>query len=216
MTKAQVGLLENGPADAAAVFLFAHGAGAPMDAPFMAAIAEGLAAAGIRVVRFEFAYMAARRADGKKRPPPRAERMIDEFRDMVTVCRDRYPAAKLFVGGKSMGGRIASLMVAAEPSLARGLICLGYPFHPPGRPENLRTEHLAALALPVLICQGERDPFGNRAEVEGYRLSDSTEAVWLGDGDHGFKPRKSSGLSETGNWQAAVDAIARFIFGRTN
>jgi uncharacterized protein len=111
-----------------------------------------------------------------------------------------------------MGGRVASL-VADELFAARlidGLICLGYPFHPPAKPDNLRTAHLEALRCPALIIQGERDPFGTRAEVEGYRLSDKIEFQWAGDGDHDLGPRGGSGFTRAANLALAADAVAAF------
>ena len=108
-----------------------------------------------------------------------------------------------------MGGRIAS-MVADEAGV-RGLLCLGYPFHPPGRADKLRTDHLVELATPTLILQGERDTFGDREAVDGYNLSDSIEVAWVPDGDHSFKPRVKSGHTEPGNLEAAVAIAADFV-----
>ena len=108
-----------------------------------------------------------------------------------------------------MGGRIASLI--ADEVQAAGLVCLGYPFHPTGKPEKLRTEHLKSIATPTLIVQGERDAFGNRAEVRRYRLAKTVRMHWLDDGDHSFKPRKKSGVSLEDNLTEAIDAVARFI-----
>ena len=107
-----------------------------------------------------------------------------------------------------MGGRIAS-MVADEMSVA-GVVCLGYPFHPPGKPEKLRTEHLAGLRTPCLICQGERDPFGKQEEVATYSLSGKIELCWVGDGDHNFKPRKKSGRTGAQNIELAITSVAGF------
>jgi predicted alpha/beta-hydrolase family hydrolase len=92
-----------------------------------------------------------------------------------------------------------------------GLVCLGYPFHPPGKPEKQRTEHLAALRTPTLILQGERDTFGTREEVEGYDLSPAIRVAYLPDGDHGFKPRKASGHTEAENIKSAARLTADFI-----
>ena len=117
----------------------------------------------------------------------------------------------LIIGGRSMGGRIAS--IAADHARVAGLVCLGYPFHPPGRPEKLRTEHLAELRTPTLIVQGTRDPFGKPEEVETYELSPQVRVVWLEDGDHSFKPRKSSGRTEEQNFTEAVAAIEGFVRG---
>lgn len=198
-------LLFDGPQDAARTIALAHGAGAPMDSPFMSAFAEGLAAQGFRVARFEFPYMAARRTGGPRRLPDPAPVLLESWRAVI----GRLGAKELIIGGKSLGGRMASLL--ADELAVAGLVCLGYPFHPPDRPETLRTEHLKTLQTPTLIVQGERDPFGSRAEVAGYRLSPTIRLHWLKDGDHGFRPRSESGLSERDNWQNGIAAVAAFI-----
>lgn len=198
-------LLTDGPDDAQRTFLFAHGAGGPMRTPFMARVARGLGERGIRVIRFEFPYMAARR-----RSPDREPVLLDSWREVVSEVGSERDA--LFIGGKSMGGRMAS-MVADELAVA-GLICFGYPFHPPGQPERLRTKHLASLTTPALILQGERDPFGTTDDVATYELSPTIRVEWLTDGDHSFKPRKSSGVTEAENVDRAVAVAADFILGR--
>lgn len=199
--------LLDGPAGADLAFLLAHGAGAPMDSAFMEAFAALLAGHGFRAARFEFAYMAARRQGGGRKPPPRAERLMDEYR---TAIADLGWKGRLVIGGKSLGGRVASLIAQGEHDAGRvaGLLCLGYPFHPPGRPDNLRTAHLADLAVPTLVVQGERDPFGNREEVPGYGLPRAVTVHWAEDGDHGLAPRKASGLTAQDNWRDAAAAIA--------
>ncbi len=189
-----------------ATFLFAHGAGAPMDSPFMDAFAAGLAERGLKVVRFEFDYMHGRRLTGRRSPPGRAERLVGQLKEVV----EGQVSESLLIGGKSMGGRIASLLAAEQEDIARGLVCLGYPFHPQGKPEKLRTAHLAELRTPTLICQGERDRLGRKEEVGGYALSDMIEMFWLGDGDHDLKPRKSSGTTALENWAMAMDRIEAF------
>jgi hypothetical protein len=197
-----------GPSDAAVRYLCAHGAGAGMETPFLKAIAELLAERGVATYRFEFAYMAARR-QGARKPPPKAERLMDEYRAAVAAV----PAgAPLIIGGKSMGGRVASLVADELYAAGRivGLACLGYPFHPPKKPEQLRTAHLVKLACPALIVQGERDPFGGRADVEGYGLSPTIRLHWASDGDHDLGPRGASGFTRKGNLAAAADAIAGF------
>jgi len=200
--------LDVGPSSAPALLL-AHGAGAPMDSGFMDAIAAALAARGRRTLRFEFPYMAGRRAEGRKRPPDRMPVLEMCFREAFAAAREAAGAAPLFVGGKSMGGRVASHL--ADELGAAGLVCLGYPFHPPGKPERLRTDHLAALATPALIVQGERDPFGRSDEVASYRLSAAIRVVWAPDGDHDLKPRKASGRSHADNIACAADAVAAFM-----
>ena len=199
-------LLFDGPKEAPVTVALAHGAGALMDSPFMTEFAKGLGAQGFRVARFEFPYMAKRRETGTKRPPDRAPVLLDTWRDVINTLG----ASRLVIGGKSMGGRIAS-MVADETGVC-GLVCLGYPFHAPGRPENLdRLAHLVHLKTPSLFCQGTRDTLGNSDDVKGYTLSKAITLHWLEDGDHGFKPRKASGLSEADNWQSAIRAIAGFL-----
>ncbi len=202
-------LLAAGPASARMRYLFSHGAGAGMETPFLQAIADLLAERGVATFRFEFAYMAARRETGAKKPPPRAERLVDEYKAAVAAV----PKGSLpLIGGKSMGGRVASL-VSDElhaQGLIAGLVCLGYPFHPPKKPEQLRTAHLEGLKCPALIVQGERDPFGSRAEIEAMALSPAIRFHWVGDGDHDLGPRGSSGYTRKGNLAAAADAIVGF------
>ncbi len=206
--------LRSGPSDAQHHFLCAHGAGASMATPFLTSISGLLADRGIATLRFEFAYMAARRATGSRKPPPRAERLVDEYLAAVAAAPADGP---IVIGGKSMGGRVASL--AADRLWAdgaiRGLVCLGYPFHPPDRPQQLRTAHLAGLRCPTLIIQGERDPFGSRAEVEGFDLSPAIRVHWAADGDHDLGPRGASGHTRKGNLAAAADAVAAFVAALT-
>lgn len=195
----------DGPESAGATLLLAHGAGAGMESPFLRDVAAGLAAAGIRVVRFEFPYMAARRQGSRRGPDPQG-RLLDCFRAAVERWRDAGP---LSLGGKSMGGRMAT-MVADELG-ARSVVVFGYPFHPPGRPDRLRVAHLGTLATPTLILQGERDPFGGRAEVPGYPLGPAIQLEWLPDGDHSLAPRRRSGRSAEENLTTALAAAAGFV-----
>jgi predicted alpha/beta-hydrolase family hydrolase len=203
--------LYSGPEDAEATLLLAHGAGAPMDSDWMNTMAEKIAGHGIRVARFEFGYMAAGRDGSGNRPPPApANRLIGEY---VGAIADVERTGKLFIGGKSMGGRMASMIAGKQfkEGQIAGLVCLGYPFHPPGQPEKLRTDHLEGLESPTLICQGERDPFGTQGEVAAYPLSHKIAITWLKDGDHDLKPRKASGATFDGNLDLAAKAIADFI-----
>jgi predicted alpha/beta-hydrolase family hydrolase len=202
--------LIDGPADAPLRLLLAHGAGAPMDSPFMASMATGLAARGWQVLRFEFPYMAKRRLSGRGSAPDRLPKLQEAFREQLALAGAGAP---LLIGGKSMGGRIASLLVdeLAAAAGVRGCICLGYPFHPPGKPQQLRTEHLAGLATPTLILQGERDSFGKRTEVETYALATAIQLEWINAGDHSFKLTVSSGRSEAENWALAVERVDAFM-----
>lgn len=196
--------LVDGPAKAPLTIALAHGAGAPMDSRFMAYFAEQLAKQKLRVVRFEFPYMAERRASGKTKPPNRAPILCEAWHDVIEAIGPE----RLVIGGKSMGGRIASMV--ADDACVAGLVCLGYPFHPVGKPEKLRIDHLKDLKVPTLVLQGERDTFGNKEEVASYKLPRKIRVRWLRDGDHSFKPRKASGRSEQDNWDQAITEIVAF------
>jgi predicted alpha/beta-hydrolase family hydrolase len=209
-----VSILEDGPADARFRLVLAHGAGAPMTSPFMERMAALLAARGLAISRFEFGYMAARRTGGSRRPAPRAETLIGEYREAIERIGAVMPAGqKPLIGGKSMGGRVASLIAGelhARGEIA-GLVCLGYPFRPPSAPGKLRTQHLGQdFRCPTLIVQGERDPFGGRDHVAGFTLSPAIRLHWAVDGDHDLKPRARSEATAAGNLAAAADAIAAF------
>jgi predicted alpha/beta-hydrolase family hydrolase len=197
----------DGQATAPVTVLLAHGAGAPMDSSSMMGAARALAAVGLRVARFEFGYMAARRR-GERRPPPRAESVMAEY---VAAIGALEVGGKLIIGGKSMGGRVASMIadeMHAEGRIA-GLLCLGYPFHPVGKPTQLRTGHLETLKCPALIVQGTRDVMGAQDEVAGYRLSSSIEILWLEDADHDLKPRKAvSGFTAAGHMKTMAARVA--------
>jgi hypothetical protein len=175
-----------------------------MRSAFLQKVARGIAEAGTRVARFEFPYMRERRKAPDREPVLRES--------WLSAIEALGGGKRLVIGGKSMGGRIAS-MVADEAGVC-GLACLGYPFHPPGRPEKLRTKHLEDLATPTLIVQGTRDPFGTKEDVAGYSLSKSIRVAWIEDGDHSFKPRASSGRTEAGNLQEAISLVAGFLEDR--
>lgn len=204
--------LYDGPESASTTILLAHGAGAGMESGSMTMFAEAFADAGLRVARFEFGYMAARR-DGTSKPPPSpANKLIAEYLGAIAGVEK---SGKLVIGGKSMGGRMASMIAEKQykENNIVGLLCIGYPFHPPGSPQKLRTDHLTPLTVPALICQGERDPFGTREEVAGYPLSDSTEVFWLADGDHDLKPRKRSGFSHKDHVAAVAARVREWCDG---
>ena len=186
-------------------FVFAHGAGAGMDHEFMQSVAKGLAFKGIRVIRFNFPYMIKRAEDGKRRPPDRAPKLLEAYQEVI----EQVDADKLVIGGKSMGGRMASHL--SEVDKVTAMACLGFPFHPPGKPEKYKGEHLAELAKPCLILQGERDTFGKREEFADFDLSDSIRVEFIPDGDHSFKPRKSSGYTEQQNIALTVEKLSAFI-----
>ncbi|MGV3551521.1 alpha/beta family hydrolase [Rhizobium sp.] len=200
--------LFDGPENADTTILLAHGAGAAMDSASMTLATSALASRGFRVARFEFGYMAARRVDGTRKPPPKAELLMGEYRRAMGEVKS---AGRLIIGGKSMGGRVASLIADEEFAAGRivGLFCLGYPFHPPGKPESLRTAHIERMQTPALICQGTRDIFGSREEAQTYPLSTSIDIGWFEDGDHDLKPRKAlSGFTHANHMKSMADAVA--------
>lgn len=198
----------DGPRRAPRTLLLAHGAGAGMQHEFMRHVATGVAAAGIRVVRFEFPYMAARR-EGVRRGPDREAVLRSSWSGVIAALGD---PARIVIGGKSMGGRYASMVADGEG--VAGVVCLGYPFHPSGRPERLRTAHLEHQRTPTLILQGERDTMGTRAEVEGYALSEAVRIRWFKDGDHSLKPRKASGHTVDEHLATAIQATIEFVHER--
>jgi predicted alpha/beta-hydrolase family hydrolase len=212
-----VELLQNGPIDGP-VFLFAHGAGADMNSEFMSQVAEAWAEKGIRVVRFNFPYMIKREEDGKRRPPDRAPKLLAAYEAVILQLN-----CPVMIGGKSMGGRMSSLLLAENalrddgdrlPIL--GSACLGFPFHAPKKDPKDRLNHLKELNEPLLIVQGTRDALGNQEEVNGYindeRLNASIQLSWLEDGDHDLKPRRASGFSHQQHIDSAIDQVVEFIF----
>lgn len=190
------------------LFIFAHGAGADSQSQFMTDMAERIAAFGVYVVRFDFPYMEKRREDGKKRPPDRGPKLIDDWQTVISDL-DR----PCVIGGKSMGGRIASIVAMAEDQsgLVKGCACLGYPFHPAGKPEKQRTEHLMKIGKPLLIVQGSRDTMGTFNDVSSYGIDREIEFEWLEDGNHDLKPRRVSGFSHEQHLQKTAERVAKFV-----
>ena len=189
-----------------AQLIFAHGAGAGMDSEFMVTMADKLAQLGINVGLFDFEYMQQAKAEGKKRPPQRAPKLLEYFHKVIANAEPDLP---LFIGGKSMGGRMAS-MLACDVDV-KGVLAFGYPFHPPGKLDKLRIEHFPDLKAPLAIIQGERDTFGKKDEVESYPICDNVTTYWIPDGDHSLVPRKASGLTQQQNWQTAAEFASQFI-----
>tara|TARA_B000000565_G_scaffold159795_1_gene120849 strand:- start:169 stop:645 length:477 start_codon:yes stop_codon:yes gene_type:complete len=148
--------------------------------------------------------------EGKRRPPDAMKKLLAAWEEVIhQVFRDLNSTQRLAIGGKSMGGRIASMSTHLVG--VNALICLGYPFHPPGKPEKLRTEHLSDIKVPTLIVQGERDTFGRKEEVLAMKIPRRFKKKWLSDGDHSFKPRKASGLTVDDNLSEAVNSVACFL-----
>jgi uncharacterized protein len=144
-----------------ALLVLAHGAGAGQQHPFMTTAANGFAARGIDVVTFDFPYMRERR-----KIPDRPPVLEKAFEDVAAAAQQWSAAAKFFIGGKSMGGRMATHLGAAHLAGLSGIVVFGYPLHPPGKPQQLRVEHLPSITAPVLIVQGERDTFGTPSELK--------------------------------------------------
>ncbi|MFP4138503.1 MAG: alpha/beta family hydrolase [Halomonas sp.] len=188
--------------------LIAHGAGAGQDSIFLQRLRGALAGQGVQTLAIEFAYLQRMRREGRRRPPPGVGSLVEEmaaWRDLLS-----HPGLPpLWLGGKSLGGRVASLLAARDG--AAGLALCGYPFHPPRRPERLRLDHWPELACPTLVVQGTRDPFGAREEVAGYALPAVVHLHWLEDGDHDWKPRRASGLTQAALIDQGAAAIAAFI-----
>lgn len=186
--------------------LFAHGAGAPMDSVFMATVARGLAAGGLQVVRFEFPYMDKRRSDGKKRPPDRQPKLLEFFLEIIEKYRE--DGVPLYLAGKSMGGRMATML--ADHEAVAGCFVYGYPFYAPGKLDRPRIEHLQKINTPVHIFQGTRDAMGRQEIVDSYELASALQLHWLEDGDHDLKPRKKSGLTQDEHIANAVESTLQF------
>ncbi|BBN82382.1 alpha/beta hydrolase [Pseudoalteromonas sp. A25] len=181
------------PTKPIAQFIFAHGAGAGCDSDFMQIMAQHLCEQGVAVGLFDFEYMQQAKALDKRRPPDRAPKLLAYFTKILEQAQSDLP---LFIGGKSMGGRMASMLAAQSEMPIKGVIAMGYPFHPPGKPDKLRVEHFSQIPCPFLIVQGERDTFGNRIEISQMQFEKAPTMIWLADGDHSLKPRKKSGFSE--------------------
>jgi predicted alpha/beta-hydrolase family hydrolase len=207
---------QNGPIDGP-VYIFAHGAGGDMNSEFMTFVAEKLAEKGIRVIRFNFPYMIKRAEDGKRRPPDRAPKLLVAYEDVI-----KHLDCPVVLGGKSMGGRMSSMLLA-ENALRKegerlsilGSACMGFPFHAVGKDPKDRLDHLKELTEPLLIVQGTRDTMGTKEEVQGYieekRVSSAVQLSWLEDGNHDLKPRRVSGFSHQEHIDSAIDQVAEFV-----
>ena len=198
--------------------IFAHGAGADMNHEFMEQITQLFNQANVNVLRFNFPYMDKRIAQGKRYPPDRMPKLIDCFSCVIDdVIKTRQLNNEvdipLFIGGKSMGSRVAATLAgeANIASLIQGVFCLGYPFHPPKKLDKLRLAPLQETLKPIVIVQGERDTLGSQAEICDYELSSFCQTIFLPDGDHSLKPRVKSGYTHQQHQQSSVNAIVDFI-----
>lgn len=201
-------------AEADVTLILAHGAGAPQTHPFMTSFARGLSSRGVRVVTFNFLY----KERGRRAPDP-AARLEACYRNVIAAVRERrmHAGGRLLVGGKSMGGRIASQVVAADMSTGAspavdGLIFLGYPLHPPGRPEKLRAAHLPSIQAPMLFVQGSRDTFGTPDQLQPVLAGCASAELFVVDGaDHSFKVRGKHAPTEAEIHARLQDAISAWI-----
>lgn len=209
-------LIQTGPMNGP-VYVFAHGAGADLNSEFMTQVAEHLGESGVRVVRFNFPYMIKRSEDGKRRPPDRVPKLLAAYEVVI-----RELNCPVVIGGKSMGGRMSSMLLAenalreeGERLPILGSACLGFPFHAPAKDTKDRLDHLKELTEPLLIVQGTRDAMGTQVEVNGYieegKMNSSIKMSWLEDGNHDLKPRKISGFNHQQHIESAVQQVADFV-----
>ena len=188
--------------------LLGHGAGAPLSSAFLEAVATGLAARGLAVLRFNYGYSERAVRDGKRRPPDRLPALLEVHRRAAAVARELYPESRLVLAGKSMGGRMSSVL-AAEGEEAAGLVYLGYPLHPAGKQEKLRTEHFPAISHPTLFLQGTRDALCNlellHPALETY--GGAVELHLVEGADHDFRVLKKSGRTEEDVLAEVLDRV---------
>ena len=199
-----------GPEDTATItrrgtLLLAPGAGAPQTHPWMVALSRALAARGVSVVTFNFLY-----SEAKRRTPDKNDVLEATWREAIRAVQAAH--GRIFIGGKSMGGRIASQVAAGADVEVAGLVLLGYPLHPPGRPNQLRVAHLARVRAPMLFVQGSRDAFGTPDELGPFvhGLSRGTRLFVIEGGDHSFAQPKSSGQTFETVIARVAEEVARF------
>jgi uncharacterized protein len=201
--------------NAIAQVIFSHGAGADMNHEFMVEMTRLLNLESITVLRFNFPFMDKRIEMGKRYPPDRMPKLLECYQSIIDefIKENTSPELPLFIGGKSMGSRVASTLATESDNSSKisGVFCLGYPFHPTKKPEKLRLAPLLASKKPVLIVQGDRDSLGNKEEIISYNLPAHCQSLFLADGDHSLKPRVKSGMTYQGHLLKASAAIAAFI-----
>ena len=196
------------------LLVLAHGAGADQRHRFMVAVARRLSERGVSVVTFNFLY-----TEQKRRTPDRAPVLEATWTTVLDALVGRLkPRGLVAVGGKSMGGRIASQVVAATPgsdawTRVAGLVLLGYPLHPPGQPEKPRVAHLPSIDVPILVVQGTRDTFGTRAEIEPVfgALKTRVDYEFIEGGDHSFSLPRSTGLTESDVLDRVADRTCAWL-----
>lgn len=218
-----INLLADTVPDAKALVVFAHGAGADMSHEFMTTVSQLLNKERVNVLRFNFPFMDKRALTGKKYPPDRMPKLLACYEEVLaSLVNKDGNKLPLFIGGKSMGSRAATTLLMEAEALTqdiydrvKGIVCLGYPFHPAKKPEKLRLAPLFSDNKPILIIQGERDSLGNKTEIMSYNLPQLCQCVFLEDGDHSLKPRVKSGFTYDVHLQQAVKEIVKFIDNQT-
>jgi predicted alpha/beta-hydrolase family hydrolase len=202
----------NSAKDPKALVIFAHGAGADMHHPYIEELVGLMNAQQLSVLRFNFPFMDKRKFDSKRRPPDRMPALVQCYQAILAKANSTLP---IYIAGKSMGGRVAATLagdsVLMKSNLVRGVICLGYPFHPVKKPEKLRLAPLQDTQLPVLILQGERDALGSESEIKQYQISSRCQLHYFNDGDHDLKPRVKSGYTLKQHQTTAVHKMRSFI-----
>jgi len=198
--------------NAKALVIFAHGAGADMNHSYLDELVALMNAQQLSVLRFNFPYMDKRQLDGKRRPPDRMPALVSCYQSVIESVDTKLP---IFIAGKSMGGRVAATLAGDNALMnaqqVRGVICLGYPFHPIKKPDKLRLAPLQETQLPVLVLQGQRDALGSESEINDYEISSHCQLHYFTDGDHDLKPRVKSGYNLKQHQVAAVNKMRSFI-----
>jgi predicted alpha/beta-hydrolase family hydrolase len=216
MKDTTISTIENTVDKPIAQIVFAHGAGADMHHEFMVQVSALLNKENINVLRFNFPYMDKRIELGKRYPPDIMPKLIACYKRVIndlTVVDSNQALLPLFIGGKSMGSRVAATIASDDDiaMLIHGVFCIGYPFHPTKKPDKLRLEPLQNTQKSVLILQGDRDTLGSQIEIEQYEVSPLCQTIFLPDGDHSLKPRVKSGHTHQQHIETAVSAIVKFI-----
>ena len=198
--------------DPKALVIFAHGAGADMKHQYIEDLVQLMNAQQLNVLRFNFPFMDKRKLDGKRRPPDRMPTLVACYQSILANVTTDLP---IYIAGKSMGGRVAAILAGDKDLMnthqIRGVICLGYPFHPAKKTDKLRLAPLQETQRPVLILQGQRDALGSEIEIKAYELSSHCQLHFFNDGDHDLKPRVKSGYNLKQHQSAAVNKMRSFI-----
>lgn len=203
----RVSVAVDSPKGAHTLLFFANGAGGDMHSDFMSFVGDGLAAAGVAVCRFNFLYQ-----EKGRKTPDRQPLLEDTYRAIVDAVSVDW-SGPVALGGKSMGGRIASHLAATGEEAVDGLVFFGYPLHAPGRPDRVRDEHLHDVKVPMLFIEGTRDPFCPLETLDKVRadLPFESEVRVIDDGDHSFKVRKSSGRTLEDSWGEVIEAASQWM-----